>query len=77
VTCAITGALLPELEALAAMEGVPLAFVEDAYASACAVAAAKGLDQHAAHDAGMISAKAAAKAAHKLGAKFPVDGGAR
>lgn len=78
VSCSVTTALLPELEALASLTGIPLSVVEALYSDACTEAASRGLSQHDAEQAGLAAAKRAATMLTNFGARFDsMDGGKR
>lgn len=64
--CAIGGDVRPELDAIANEYGVPVAFVDLAFTEACSGTK----DPKSAKTVGLSSARASAKAAHKMGAKF-------
>jgi hypothetical protein len=66
--CAFSGDVEPQLEALAAEYGVPVAFVKAAFEGACSETA-KTAPNDAKH-AGLSAARASASAAKKAGAKF-------
>lgn len=74
VTCDVTAALMPEIEALADATGIPVTVIEALYGDACTLAAARGLSQHDAEQEALGAVKTeAVKLAH-LGAKFPAGG---
>lgn len=69
--CAFSGDVEPQLEALAAQYGVPLAFVQAAFDLTCTPAARAGASDARAQ--GLAAARASAHAAHMSRARF--DGG--
>lgn len=76
VSCAITAAVLPELEAMAVAFGFPLEVIEAMYADACSVAASSGMSQKDAEAAGLTGAKFGAQRLKAFGAHFSADAGA-
>lgn len=75
ISCAVTAAVLPELEALAVSTGIPLDIVEAMYADACNVAALQGMSQADAEKYGLEKAKVGAARLKAFGAHFD-DAGA-
>lgn len=75
ISCAVTAAVLPELEAMATAMGIPLDIVEAMYADACNVAALQGMSQADAEKYGLEKAKVGAARLKAFGAHFD-DAGA-
>lgn len=70
VSCAITSAVLPELEAIAASFGFPISVIEALYAEGCTVAAKQGKTQDEAQKYGLAHARTEGARFKKLGAHF-------
>lgn len=70
VSCGISAALLPEIEAIAASLGFPVNVIEALYADGCTTAAKAGSSQDDAEQAGLMHAKAEGARLKKLGAHF-------
>lgn len=77
ISCLVTGALLPELEAIAAAEGLPLSVVQALFTSACNESAQHAATQaEAEHDA-LLTVQSMARKLHRMGAVFTsADAGA-
>jgi len=71
VSCAVSGAIMPAIQAIVAMTGIPMNVVEALYAEACGDAATRGLSQADAEKFGLERARSRAMTLHKLGATFP------
>lgn len=70
VTCGITGAVLPAIEAIAAMFGFPVSVIEALYTEGCETAAKQGMTQEEAQKYGLAHAKTQSARLKKLGARF-------
>lgn len=76
ISCVVTGALLPELEALAASLGLPLYVVQALFGPACDQAARHATTQAQAEKEALASVRALATKLSAMRASFPSDGGA-
>jgi rRNA-processing protein FCF1 len=70
VSCAITSAVLPEIEAIAASFGFPVSVIEALYAEGCAAAAKQGKTQDEAQKYALAHARTESARFKKLGAHF-------
>lgn len=67
VSCAVGGALLPEIEALAIALGIPPSVAADIFSGACMAAAEKGATQEEAREAGLAPMRRAVAARRARG----------
>lgn len=71
VTCAITEGILSVLQSIVVATGIPMNVVQVLYGDACAEAAASGLSQHDAEQAGLAATRQRAMRLAQLHARFP------
>jgi hypothetical protein len=71
ISCVVTGTLMPAIQVIVAMTGIPANVVEALYADACGDAANRGLSQAEAEKFGLERARSRAMTLHRLGATFP------